>query len=551
MVRVRVSVLTAGVICSALAAGVALAGSSPSGLREAAPAGPQPGEPVFVINGRGWGHGVGMSQWGANGFAQRGMTYERILTHYYRGTNIGEAPVATVRVLLAAAKRSLTITSATPFRVRDASGKARALPAGKHVIGPGLQVKPKGAKRKVVLKAPLEFLPGAEPLELDRPYRGTIRVDVQRGRLRTINRVGLEQYLYGVVPAEVPDDWPAEVLKAQAVAARTYALATRKSEGDFDLHDDVRSQVYRGVDEEEVTTNRAVDETAGQILEYRGRIVTTYFHSTSGGRTASIADVWPGSSPVPYLVSVDDPHDSLSPHHTWGPVVVPATRLDRVLKAPGRLTDVRLTVNPSARVNLVTGVGSLGEAGVRSADVRRELGLRSTWFRIGVLQLASPPKPLAYGAAGRLTGIARGVGRPVLEQQTNAGWRTIATVRPQADGTFAATVRPIATGQYRLNTGSARTAVTRVSVAPRIALKPVIDPMELRGIVRPVLRGAAVEIQRLNGGGSWQTVGGATIDAQGEFVAALHAPPGSYRARVPAPGRGLVAGTSPTLVVAG
>jgi stage II sporulation protein D len=548
---VRVSVLTAGVLCSVLAAGVALAGSAARGVREATPAGPQPGEPVFVISGRGWGHGVGMGQWGANGFAQRGMTYDRILTHYYRGTNIAEAPVATVRVLLAAAKKSLAITSTTPFRVRDVSGRARPLPAGKHVLGPGLKVQPKGAKRKVALKAPLEFLPGAVPRELDRPYRGTIRVDVQRGRLRTINHVGLEQYLYGVVPAEVPDDWPAEVLKAQAVAARTYALATRKSEGDFDLFSDVRSQVYRGVDEEEVTTNRAVDETAGEILEYRGRIVTTYFHSTSGGRTASIADVWPGSSPVPYLVSVEDPHDSLSPHHIWGPVVVPAARLDRVLKAPGRLIDVRLTVNPSARVSLVTGVGSLGEAGLRAADVRRGLGLRSTWFRIGVLQLASPAKPLAYGAAGRLTGIARGVGRPVLEQQTAAGWRTIASVKPQADGTFSAAVRPIATGGYRLNTGAARTAVTRVSVAPRIALKPVLDPMELRGTVRPVLRGAAVEIQRLSGGGSWQTVGRTTVDAQGDFVAALHVPPGSYRARVPVPGRGLVAGTSPTLVVAG
>jgi stage II sporulation protein D len=492
-----------------------------------------------------------MSQWGANGFAQRGMTYDRILTHYYRGTTIGEAPGTMVRVLLAVGKRSVTIASTTPFRVRDASGKARGMPAGKQVIGPGLRVKPTGAKRKVVLKAPLEFLPGTEPLELDRPYRGTIRVDVQRGRLRTINHVALEQYLDGVVPAEVPDDWPFETLKAQAVAARSYALATRKVEGDFDMYDDTRSQVYLGVDEEEEKTNQAVDETAGEILEYRGRVVTTYFHSTSGGRTAAIADVWPGSRPVPYLVSVEDPHDSLSPHHTWGPVVVPAARLDRALKAPGRLTDVRLTLNPSARVNVVTGVGSLGEAGLRAADVRRVLGLRSTWFRIGVLQLASPSKPLVYGAAGRLTGIARGVGRPVLEQQTAAGWRTIASVKPQADGTFTASIRPIATGGYRLNTGSARTAVTRVSVAPRIALKPVIDPMELRGTVRPVLRGAAVEIQRLNGGGSWQTVGRATVDAQGEFVAAVHVPPGSYRARVPAPGRGLVAGASPTLVVAG
>ena len=506
---------------------------------------------MFVITGRGWGHGVGMSQWGANGFARRGTTYDRILAHYYRGTTIGDAPLAKVRVLLVGGKRSLAIASKAPFRVRDASGETRALPAGKQVIGPGLKVQAKGAKRKVALTGPLVFLSGAEPLEVGRRYRGTIQVDVQGGRLRAINLVGLEQYLYGVVPAEVPDDWPAEVLKAQAVAARSYALATRKTSGDFDLYSDVRSQVYRGIDEEEPTTNDAVDETAGEVLQYRGRVATTYFHSTSGGRTASVIDVWPGSNPVPYLVSVDDPYDSLSPHHIWGPVAVPAARLDRVLKTPGRLTDVRVTVNPSARVNAVTGIGSLGEAGLRGADVRRELGLRSTWFRIGVMSLTPPAKPLAYGAPGKLTGIARGVGRPVLEQRIGAGWRTVATVQPQANGTFSATVRPTASGQYRLNVGSARTAVTRVAVAPRIALNPVTDPMEVRGTVRPLLAGAAVEVQRQNGGGVWQTVGRARVNAQGEFTASVYIPPGSYRARVPTPGRGLVAGTSPTLVVSG
>jgi stage II sporulation protein D len=547
----RAVALTAGVICGFLAAGLASAGSTGRAPRPAPPAGPQPGEAVFVISGRGWGHGVGMSQWGANGFAQRGTSYGRILAHYYRGTTIGEAPVAKVRVLLRVGKRSLTIGSEAPFRVRAASGKAFVLPAGRHVLGPALKVQTRGAKRKVKLAGPVEFLPGAEPLRLERRYRGTIRVDVQARRLRAINLVGLEPYLYGVVPAEVPDDWPAEVLKAQAVAARSYALATRKTNGDFDLFADVRSQVYRGIDEEEDSTNQAVDETAGEVLLYGGRLVTTYFHSTSGGRTASIADVWPGSNQVPYLVSVDDPYDSLSPHHTWGPVVVPAARLDRVLKTPGRLTDARTSVNPSARVDMVNGVGSLGESGARAADVRRALGLRSTWFRIGVLLLTRPAKPLAYGVAGRLTGLARGVGRPVLEQRTAAGWRTVAAVQPQANATFSVRVRPTATGQYRLNTGTAQTALTRVDVAPRIALSPVRDPMELRGTVTPVLPGAAVEIQRQNGGGSWQTVGRGTVSAQGAFVATIHVPPGSYRARIPTPGRGLVAGTSSTLVVNG
>ena len=543
----RALALTAGVICGFLAAGLAVAASDARKPRTAPAAGPKPGEPVFVISGRGWGHGVGMSQWGANGFARRGTSYDRILAHYYRNTSIEEAPVSKVRVLLGAGKRTLTIASEAPFRVRASSGKIRRLPAGKHVLGPGLKVKPRGAKR-VALDQPLVFLPGEEPLRLGRRYRGSIQVDVNGGRLRAINVVGLEQYLYGVVPAEVPDDWPAEVLKAQAVAARSYALATRKLGGAFDLFPDVRSQVYRGIDEEEDSTNQAVDDTAGEVLMYRGRLAKTYFHSTSGGRTASVVDVWPGSDPVPYLVSVEDPYDSISPHHTWGPVLIPAARLKKVLKVPGRLTDVRTTVNASARVPTVTGIGALGESSLPGGDLRRELGLRSTWFRIGVLALPQPAKPIPYGAAGKLTGTARGIARPVLEQLKGSTWTAVTSVQPQGSGAFAVTVRPTASTRYRLASGLARTAPTTVGVAPRVALVEPGDLSELTGTVRPALAGATIEIQRLQGQ-TWQVVGRTTVGAGGEFTARVNVTPGSYRARVPTPGRGLVAGTSSTLVV--
>jgi SpoIID/LytB domain protein len=544
----RALVLTAGVLCGFLTAGLGLAASDARKPRGARNVDPKAGEPVFVISGRGWGHGVGMSQWGAHGFARRGTSYDRILAHYYRGTTIEKAPVAKVRVLLASGKPKLTISSDAPFRARQPNGRIRRLPAGKHVLGPGLKVKPKGAKRRVALDWPVVFLPGQEPLRLGKRYRGTIHVDVAGGRLRAINVVGLEQYLYGVVPAEVPDDWPAEVLKAQAVAARSYAVATRKLGGAYDLFPDVRSQVYRGIDEEEESTNQAVDETAGKVLMYRGRTATTYFHSTSGGRTAAVVDAWPNSNPVPYLVSVEDPYDSISPHHTWGPVAMPAGRLQKVLKTSGRLTDIRTTVNASARVPTVTGVGTLGESSVRGVDFRRALGLRSTWFRVGVLALPQPSKPLAYGAAGKLTGTARAIARPVLEQLKGATWTPLAPVQPQANGSFAATVRPTATTRYRLSSGSVRTAATTVSVAPRIALAQPADLSQLNGTVRPALAGAALEIQRLNGQG-WNVVARTRVDATGAFTALVDVTPGSYRARVPAPGRGLVAGTSATLVV--
>jgi stage II sporulation protein D len=340
------------------------------------------------------------------------------------------------------------------------------------------------------------------------------------------------------------------VLKAQAVAARSYALATRKTDGAFDLYPDVRSQVYLGVDEEEDTTNAAVDETAGQVLMYSGRVVIAYFHSTSGGRTASVEDVWPGSKPTPYLTGVDDPYDSISPHHVWGPIVMTAARLKRVLKTPGRLLDVRTTVNGSARADMVLGVGTAGEGSARASDLRRELGLRSTWFRVGVLALPQPAKPHVFGGTSRLTGTGRGVEGFKLEHRAPAGWRVVASPKVARDGTFSIAVRPTVTADYRLAFGSVRTAAIRLGVAPQLRLSPVTDPMELRGTIRPVIVGANVEIQRL-AGETWRTVGRATVVEDGTFSAPVHVPPGSYRARVATPGRGLVAGTSQTLVVTG
>jgi hypothetical protein len=207
-------------------------------------------------------------------------------------------------------------------------------------------------------------------------------------------------------------------------------------------------------------------------------------------------------------------------------------------------------VNPSARVKTVTGVGTLGQVSLRGADVRRDLGLRSTWFRVGTLALPLPARPVAFGAPAKLTGTARGLANVLLEQLSGSTWKAAAAVKPVAGGAFTVTVRPTATTSYRLVSGTARTAATPVRVAPNVALAPVTDAMELRGTVKPLLTGAGVEIQKLSGR-TWETIGRATVDARGDFAARIYVPPGSYRALVPAPGRGLVAGTSSTLVVNG
>jgi stage II sporulation protein D len=505
--------------------------------------------PAFFISGRGWGHGVGMSQWGAYGYAQRGTTYDKILAHYYVGTELGDAPLARVRVLLGEGRKAVTIGSDVPFRVRDGAGQIYELEPGAYAFGPGLRVKVGPAADPKPLTAPLLFLPGSEPLRYGKAtYRGQIQVNAGKNALQVVNNIGLEPYLYGVVPREVPFTWPDEALKAQAVVARSYALAVRRT-GAFDLFSDTRSQVYGGVAAEKPSTNAAVDATARQVLLFEGEVATTYFFSTSGGRTASIADVWTAGESIPYLTSVPDPYDSASPHHVWGPFSFTAKKLVSTFKVPGRLLDARVTPNPSQRVDTVTFVGSKGEVTVTGADVRTKLKLRSTWFRVGVLSLDPLPAPVEFGGQAKLTGLVRGSAKVTLEQRVSGQvWEPAARATPGADGALAVLVKPLVSTDYRLSVAAGVFgSPVRVSVAPRVRLQPVTEQTTLRGIVRPVVPGARVDVQRLSGA-AWKTVGTGVLDTAGAFEAAVRLTPGTYRARV-APGRGLVPGVSPVLKV--
>ena len=513
-----------------------------AGARRFAPAGPNA---TFIITGHGWGHGVGMSQYGAYGYAQHGFGYAKILSHYFPGTQLGPAPVTKVRVLLTGGKQKLKLTSPGDFTVRDGNADVHDLVAGTYTLTPALKLKFDGAAKAKPLVPPLVFQPGGAPLQLGRRYRGSIQVDVANGKLRAVNVVGLEQYLYGVVPSEMPFGWAAEALKAQAVVARSYALATKRA-GPFDLYPDTRSQVYLGYDHEKPSSNAAVDATAGKVLLYDGQVAKTYFFSTSGGRTASAADVW-GTS-IPYLVSVPDPYDSISPYHTWGPVAFTGARLGKVLRAGGAIRDVRTVVNPSGRVTTMTAVTANGERSFDANALRRRLGLRSTWFTVGVLSLTGPDSAVAYGSSTRLTGVARGVGGVSLEQNAKGEWQAVGAVKPASDGSLAVAVAPKVTTVYRLATSKIAAGAARVPVAPVVRLIPPRTPTELRGTVRPVLlAGTAVAIQRQQGT-KWATVARATVATRGAFDAQLQLASGTYRARVPA-GHGLVAGVSAALEV--
>jgi len=232
-----------------------------------------PLRPIFFVTGHGWGHGIGLSQYGALGYAQHGFTYDKIVAHYYPGTALGQAPVARVRVLLAAGRRQVTVSDDSTFLVKDGAGKSHTLAAGSYSFGNGFKLKLSASKPAQALPGPLLFQPGGKPLSLGgAPYRGAFQVARVGAALQVVNVVGLDLYVMGVVPREMPKEWPSDALKAQAIAARSYALAHLKRGVDFDLYSDTRSQVYGGIRAESPSSNLAVSATAGRVVLYQGKV---------------------------------------------------------------------------------------------------------------------------------------------------------------------------------------------------------------------------------------------------------------------------------------
>ena len=542
----RRAVATATAAALALSTG-ALQGVAGGTSVHAAPA--TVGAGALLFSGHGWGHGVGMSQWGASGYAKRGWTYDAILAHYYPGTTLGPAPVSKLRVLLAENAKTVAVSSDASWTLRDTNGTVRQLDPGKLVLGPALKVRLPASAEPTQLSQPVTFQPGGAPLQVaGKPYRGTVQVSLVKGKLQAVNVVALEGYLKGVVPSEMPSAWGIESLKAQAVAARSYALANRSTTGAFDVYADVRSQVYRGLAAESSATSAAVDATKGQVVLFGGKVASTLFFSSSGGRTAAASEVFKGTTFPPYLVSVSDPYDTASPYHDWGPIPVDVNGAAKKLGLKGRVTDLQLELWPSGRVRTAIATGPDSSVTVSGSSLRGLLGLRSSWLTAGLLTLERPYGPVTYGSSVAISGVARDAGDVTLEQRTTTPfWSPAPPIAPDEGGAFTFSVKPLATTDFRLVAGTIKAPALRVPVAPLVRLAAPTDSTGLRGTTKPVVAGGTVEIQRLDGI-VWTPVAQAPVDAQGAFAAAFGLVPGTYRARY-APANGFVAGLSPQLVV--
>jgi stage II sporulation protein D len=337
----------------------------------------------WTVTGHGYGHGVGMSQYGAYGYALHDKDYRFILGHYYTGTTIGAAPKARVRVLLTIASGDVTFSRATAACERTLN-PAKTYRA--HRNGDSVQLLSESGRVLASCGERL-FAKGSGRVWIRRngAYRGALSVvPTSTGRtLNVINALDIDKYVQGVIAGEMPSSWPIEALKVQAVAARSYALAGRIQGGNgFDLYDDTRSQVYDGIDGETAPTNRAASATKREVVLYGGEVATTYYSASSGGQTENVEFGFGGGEPVPYLKAVDDPYDTESPLHTWRRTYSQGqlqSQLGGYVK--GNLQSIVITkTGVSPRIVSANVVGSGGTTKVSGTDLQSALGLYSTWM---------------------------------------------------------------------------------------------------------------------------------------------------------------------------
>ena len=349
----------------------------------AAPA-PADAQTRWVADGAGWGHGIGMSQYGAKGAAENGWDYRRILGHYYTDTEIGDAGSRTIRVLLGDGRSSVRFDGA-----KSVNGKKLDPRKTYTATRTGAKVKIKGVGRYSGLArvkgTAIRWKGTSMNGVADGRWRSYLELrPSSAGGLTVVNALGLDNYVRGVIAGEMPSSWHPEALKAQAIAARSYALTTDRGGPVFDQYPDTRSQVYRGVTGEAASTNAAVTATAGEVVQYDGAVAVTYFFSTSGGHTENVENSFVGAAPKPWLKGVEDPFDVASPRHRWRFVYTQSqiqSRLSGLVKGTFQGIEV-IEQGVSPRIVHADILGSGGRIRVTGPTLRARLGLYDTWVTI-------------------------------------------------------------------------------------------------------------------------------------------------------------------------
>jgi len=370
----------------------------------------------ITVYGRGYGHGVGLSQYGAQGRALDGQAAATILAHYFNGTVLGTLADTQVRVLVLQRFKASPSNAVQVYgrggtwsidgvaKVFPADARLRFSPTTSgttttwkalvtaadgtvlhdHATAASIRVRPDST-------ATLQLWSKASAYDR---YRGYLRLDGKTDATATVNvvnEVKMETYLRGVVPAEVSAGWPAEAVRAQAIAARSYSgYRLHPTTGSYDIYDDTRSQVYLGYNVEKAGSNAAIAATTGVVLRTStGGVVNAFFHSAGGGATENNENVFVSATGAKtagvfsYLRGSMDrrpdgtPYDLASPFDTWSTRTYTLAQLQAWFAADSRSnvgTLVKLDLRDrgvSGRLISVTLIGANGTTKKVSGDVFR------------------------------------------------------------------------------------------------------------------------------------------------------------------------------------
>ena len=340
---------------------------------------------LVTLHGHGHGHGRGMGQWGSLGYAQQGWSAEQILAHYYGGTELGVLDPTEITVrLMARDGKPLEVRPAGPLTVAGQSVEpGQAVRLTPTAGGASVQIAD-SCGGQVLWEGetadPWVYPESDSSTSLcgeEQAYRGALGVALDGGEARTISKLDIEDYLRGVVPAESPASWAdmggAEALRAQAVAARSYAAAESRL-GYAQTCDTQACQVYRGADKDDPRTDAAIEATRGQVLTRGGTVVPAEFSASTGG--------WSAGGDFPAVL---DDGDTLSPTHEWTHRLTAREIAD--VFGVGELVSIRVVEanglgRDGGRVLRLRVEGTDRAVEVSGDDARTKLALKSDWFYI-------------------------------------------------------------------------------------------------------------------------------------------------------------------------
>jgi SpoIID/LytB domain protein len=418
-------------VAGTLTASAALVAATPA---QAVETYPRPLDSTITISGHGYGHGHGMSQWGAYGAAAVGkLSWQSILAFYYPGTALGNLGNPTIRVRLdAVGSGTLYVYNVAGLRLGGTALPGPTTGITQYRVRPttgGLQVD------KLISAVWSSYTTSASPAVFSsstglvdvslasgarRAYRGSISANqASPTTIMPVSVLPMESYLRAVVPAEMPASWHPDAVRAQAVAARSYAgydLAHAPAGRAWDTCDTTSCQMYSGAPAEYPASDDAVLATAGQMLTYGGTVAFTQFGAADGG--------WTAAGGQPYLPAKADPYDGAIPNsaNTWATSIT-ASRIEAIWPSIGTYLQLRILSRDGhgqwgGRVLTAAIDGSNGSVTLSGAAIRSALGLRSEWF----IPTGSPPAPPANGWVGVFSpGDFTGDGRADIMGITQTG----------------------------------------------------------------------------------------------------------------------------------